>query len=409
MRKTSCKNRVKTNDSIRSFSQELTALLGPSQAYAQESTLSSDSGFSGFAVRLFRLQFQYNPIYRQWCETRGVEPDRIHHWSEIPAMPAVGFREKPVTCIEESERLHCFQSSGTTHRNTSRHFHHHESLGLYESSLLPPFLRHLLPAPESVSHQPKPGGPSCQPFLIILTPSKIQAPSSSLVHMMDTIHRHIGKANACFTGLVDSSGGWDLDLNATVKVLNQTENTNRRFLVLGTAFAFVHLLDHLSATGRTFRLPEGSRVLETGGYKGKSRQVPKSDLHESITRLLGVPPRNIVSEYGMCELSSQAYDHIAGARFQESRNSLETSRSFYFPPWARFRIISPETGLEPQEGEIGLIQVFDLANAWSVLAIQTEDLGIQTGQGFKLVGRAIRAEQRGCSLMQKEASHEPSA
>ena len=102
----------------------------------------------------------------------------------------------------------------------------------------------------------------------------------------------------------------------------------------------------------------------------------------------------IVCEYGMSELSSQAYD----ATFGPSRFTFHVSRTFRFPPWTRVQIISPESGREVGEGETGLIRVLDLANVYSVMAIQSEDLGIRCGDGFTLAGRAVSAEPRGCSL-----------
>jgi hypothetical protein len=111
----------------------------------------------------------------------------------------------------------------------------------------------------------------------------------------------------------------------------------------------------------------------------------------------------------MSELSSQAYDSskgvgrgegIAGARLpSEATPAIVSARAFHFPPWARARIISPETGIEVGEGETGLISVLDLANVYSVMAVQTEDLGIRRADGFELIGRAPLAEPRGCSLM----------
>jgi hypothetical protein len=155
--------------------------------------------------------------------------------------------------------------------------------------------------------------------------------------------------------------------------------------LLGTAFSFVHLLDFLGERNLPFRLPLGSRVMETGGYKNRSRTMPKSELHSLISEQLGVPCENIICEYGMSELSSQAYAKASG--------------EFQFPPWARAQIISPETGREVAGGETGLIRVFDLANVFSVAAIQTEDLAIRRGDGFELIGRAQLAAPRGCSLM----------
>ena len=130
--------------------------------------------------------------------------------------------------------------------------------------------------------------------------------------------------------------------------------------------------------------------METGGYKGRSRELPKQELHELISSRLGIPASTIICEYGMSELSSQAYDQTA--------DSATRPREFQFPPWARVRIVSPETGTEVGVGETGLVQVFDLANAFSVMALQTEDLAISRQEGFELLGRASAAEPRGCSL-----------
>jgi hypothetical protein len=107
-----------------------------------------------------------------------------------------------------------------------------------------------------------------------------------------------------------------------------------------------------------------------------------------ISKCFGVSNSQIISEYGMSELSSQSYDN--------------PDRVFRFAPWARAQIISPETGRELSISEIGLVRIFDLANVYSVMAIQTEDLGIRRDNGFELLGRPAEAEPRGCSLMATE-------
>jgi hypothetical protein len=147
--------------------------------------------------------------------------------------------------------------------------------------------------------------------------------------------------------------------------------------------------------------------METGGYKGRARQFPKAELHSLITRHLSIPASHIVSEYGMSELSSQAYDHAVCADASMLRPSHPSTlqRAFHFPPWARARVVSPETGVEVADGETGLIQVYDLANLRSVMAVQTEDLGTRREDGFELVGRATPTEPRGCSLMQIETKN----
>ena len=161
------------------------------------------------------------------------------------------------------------------------------------------------------------------------------------------------------------------------------------------------IIDDLARRGRRFELPPGSRAMETGGYKGRSRSLQKAELHSLITHHLGIPSANIICEYGMSELSSQAYDSPVSDGWRATSDAAG-SRRMRFPTWCRVQIISPETGREVGEGETGLIRVFDLANVYSVIAIQTEDLGIRRGDGFELIGRAALAEPRGCSLMAVE-------
>ncbi len=136
--------------------------------------------------------------------------------------------------------------------------------------------------------------------------------------------------------------------------------------------------------------------METGGYKGRSRTFSKSELHALLSSHLGIPSSRIISEYGMCELSSQAYDTPLYAGHSRKEILL---RRFRFSPWTRFQVISPETGKEVGEGQTGLLRIFDLANVYSLMAIQTEDLVVRHGSAFDLLGRAASTPARGCSLM----------
>jgi len=349
-----------------------------------------DTAFESLALELFGLQFELVRPYRRLCESRGADPARVRHWQSIPCVPTTAFKEFELTSLPPEDRPYVFFSSGTTGHQPSRHFHCAASLLTYEQSLWPPFRRHLL------------AGLDAPPRLICLSPSLAVAPHSSLVHMFDTIRRTLGAPAAAFLGLVAPDGSWKLDADVTQQTRADVESRGRPALVVGTAFSFVQLLDPFSGThppSSIFRprrfsaLPPDSRVMETGGYKGRTRALPQADLHRLISDRLGVAPTRIVGEYGMSELSSQAYDHVAGTPVQPG------GRIFRFPPWARAVPVSPETGQVAGEGETGLLRVFDLANVHSVMAIQTDDLGVRRGEGFELIGRAPLAEPRGCSLM----------
>ncbi len=337
----------------------------------------AEDTFNQRALQLFTLQFELNQAYRSLCEARGASPQSVTCWTEIPAVPTSAFKEFELSCIPAFERIAVFHSSGTTGQYPSRHFHHRDSLDLYEASLLCWFERNVLQPPAACWN------------IVCLTPDTKAAPYSSLAHMLETIVQKFAPGNPAFMGTIDADGAWALDFDVACDCLRRLEQAREPVLVLGTAFGFVHLLDHLSAGDCRFKLPAGSRVMETGGYKGRSRSLPKPDLHRLISERFGISHRSIVCEYGMSELSSQAYD----------TGSPGFVRSLRFPPWARAQIISPETGREAAEGETGLLRVVDLANAYSVLAIQTEDLAIHRGSGFEILGRAAQSEPRGCSLM----------
>ena len=287
-------------------------------AFAPGTMESAPAGveFNSRALALFALQFRRNPAYRKFCEARRAFPDSVAHWSRIPAVPAAAFKDLELTSLPAGERATVFHSSGTTEQRPGRHLHSAESLAVYEASLWPWFRRHLLPdlTPDT-SH------------LTLLAPPPAQAPHSSLVHMFATVWSSAfrrtarsespegGTANNPFMADIAADGGWMLDCERITLALRRSVEDQRPLVLLGTAFSFVHLLDHLAERDLCFELPPGSRVMETGGYKGRARALPKAELHALISARLAIPPSHIVCEYGMSEMSSQAYDsEVRGAK-----------------------------------------------------------------------------------------------
>jgi hypothetical protein len=352
-------------------------------------SVPTEAQFNEAALALFRLQFSNVLPYRRLCGARGVNAETISRWQDIPAVPTSAFKELELTSLAPGGRSSVFFSSGTTEQRRSRHFHSAESLSIYEASLLPWFEQHLLGDLPDLMDEQLIGALDKLPMLA-LTPPPTAAPNSSLAHMFAVVQHEHGARDSLFTGRVDASGAWTLDMDSMLFAIRKSMCANRPLVILGTAFNFVHLLDHFAANNMRYKLARGSRVLETGGYKNQSRELSKKELHALITKHLGIAPEYIVTEYGMSELSSQAYDRAAG---------IAGESVFRFPPWARAVVISPETGREVPDGELGLLRIFDLANVRSVLAVQTEDLAIRRGEGFELIGRAAQAEPRGCSLM----------
>ncbi len=135
---------------------------------------------------------------------------------------------------------------------------------------------------------------------------------------------------------------------------------------------------------RTLTLPEGSLAVETGGYKGTNRELPKAELYARFAGHLGLHGNAVANEYGMTELSSQFY-------------ARGTDTPHISPPWARGLVVDPASGREVDDGETGMLRLYDAANLWSVCAVQTQDLAIRRGNDFELIGRDPAALARGCS------------
>ncbi len=332
---------------------------------------SADLSFASLARELFALQYQHIPLYADFCRHRGVVPSDTLDWRDIPALPTGAFRDFEITSLTPPAQISHFESSGTTTQRRSRSFHDLASLKLYEKSVRLGFAPHFPDAAEFRA--------------VSLTPAPKIVPHSSLAHMMSCLPATRGVTHV---GFCAPDGRWLVDVDAAAHTLCDQNDPSPR-LLLGTAFGFVQLCDALAERGVRLTLSPGSCVMETGGYKGQSRELTRTALHSLLAKTFGLPQRNIVCEYGMCELASQAYDHAAG---------VDAPRHFRFPHWARARIVSPETGRLADEGEPGLIEVVDLANVRSVLAVQTADVAVRRGEGFEWMGRAEHSEPRGCSL-----------
>ncbi len=224
--------------------------------------------------------------------------------------------------------------------------------------------------------------------LLVLAPPAADAPESSLSFMLTHFESCFGIAThwAWRRGEIDLAIV-DEALRAAVEPVG----------VCATSFALVHLLDRLA--GRTLALPPGSFVMQTGGFKGRSREVDAVTLRAELARAFGLAEHRVVSEYGMTELSSQLYGDglVRGALAPDGVERLVA------PPWMRVTPCDPETLRPVAEGEVGLLRFDDLANLDACVSIQTADLGRMEGERLVLLGRAPGATPRGCSLAVEEA------
>jgi len=354
----------------------------------------SDQGFNEMALGAFRLQCKANPAYRAFVVRRGVDAEEIGRWEEIPPLPARAFKSAPLMVGDPARAEAVFRTSGTTRGEGERGRHFVRALDLYRASLLPNFRAHLFP---------EGGG---LPVLALLPDPKV-APDSSLSFMVGEVIEALSRGRGEF--FVDPRTG--IRTMAFDQALKAAEGAGEPVLLAGTALAFDHWLETAEREGWRYRLPGGSRIMETGGFNSRARALPREELYAGLEGSFGVPQERMVNEYGMTELLSQFYepiltvgaeattlfDDVSGSPGTEGEIGL-AERHHRDPPWVRTRALHPLT-LDPvPEGDLGILAHWDLANLGSVSAVLTEDLGRLVPGGFRLQGRSPDAEPRGCSL-----------
>lgn len=326
--------------------------------------LSSGKDFTNLAIDLFRLHAEHNPVYRDYVHRLWphLRIDEVTHESQIPFLPIELFKTHKVL-LEGCTADDYFASSGTTGSIKSKHWLH--DITLYEESCVRGFEQAF--------------GPIEDYTFLALLPNYLEQPHSSLVHMVKTLMAHSPSPY---------HGFYLNEIDELTKVLRRTEEQGKKVLLLGVTFA---LLDLAEKGWPPFPLHH-VKVMETGGMKGRRKEMIREELHATLREAFGLP--HIYSEYGMCELFSQAY--------------LQEDGLFAPPPWMQVRLRSmydPLAAVESGAGggkasETGGINVIDLANLYTCPFIATQDLGRLHRDGrFEVSGRFDGSDIRGCNLL----------
>ncbi|WP_371820319.1 LuxE/PaaK family acyltransferase [Verticiella alkaliphila] len=329
---------------------------------------ADDAAFDALALRLFAHQFRFNTAFNRYCVQQGRTPRTVRQWQDIPAVPIDAFKDSTLSCLPADTCARTFMTSGTT-RAEVRGRHYHPDLRLYDASMTANFAQRFMR-----------GAPSIR--MAVLFPDETLLPNSSLAHYLALAHATFGTADSAY--VMDANG---LDVPALIDMLAHAERSGEPLALLGASYSLVHALDALGE--RRFALPAGSRILDTGGFKGQSRELSAPDFYAALGTAFGVAPADCINMYGMTELSTQFYD--------EGNATLPAVKSG--PAWIRTRVIDPLTGADVPDGERGVLAHTDLCNINSVVTILTEDVGERVPGGFLLHGRAQGADAKGCSLV----------
>jgi len=339
--------------------------------------------FSELALQITAFQREHSPGFARLCASRTRPIESV---DDIPGVPCDAFRLARVTLHPEAEDRLRFYTSGTT--SGARGMHAMRVTETYHELALH-FGRAALLSNERAHH------------VVALAPLLDEPPTSSLGHMMamfmvDFERRGPFDVRTPERWLINDQG---VDREGLERAGARARERGETLLVLATSFALVGLLDALE--GRELLLPASSVVMQTGGFKGKTREIEPAELRASVARTFGIAPAQIVSEYGMTELTSQLYEAtVPGSALQAE---LPGEPGVYRePPWLRVVPVDPAT-LEPvASGEVGIARIVDLGNIDSAVAIQTQDRVRRVDGGLVLLGRAAGAPPRGCSLAIEE-------
>ncbi len=343
--------------------------------------------FEQAALDLYAAQRAAIPAYDAWCQHELAQraDDAVRTWRDVPALPIAAFKQLEVW-DPAAPVAATWLSSGTT--SDERSTHRLADLTAYDAAIDEGVRAALLPDVVAGTRQPI----AC----VQLQPDRAAAPSSSLTYMFDRIR--LGEL--CTDAGTFVSGDYALDADGAWSRLESFAAISDPVLVLATSFALAMLLDDARAGGRApIERPAGSRIVDTGGYKGRTRELIRPELLARIESWLGVPEAWCENEYGMSELSSQAWlGTIAEATgFPLTGRGDDWSR--WTPSTLRVRVVDPITLEDVDDGQEGLLVFHDIANVHTCAAVRSEDVGIRRGDGsFELIGRAPGATLKGCSL-----------
>lgn len=314
--------------------------------------IDSSEEFLRRALEVFRFQYENVQVYRNFCDLLRCEPTKVKSIEEIPFLPIQFFKTHTII-VEGMEPEITFTSSGTTGMITSNHLV--GDLKIYEKSFHKGFLREY-------------GFPNDYAILALL-PSYLEREGSSLIYMVESLIKDSHNPH---------SGFYLDEMDSLIQKLDFLERKGQKSLLLGVSYALLDLIEM-----KNFKLKH-TLVMETGGMKGRRKEMIKEELHEVLKNGFGVG--KIHSEYGMTELLSQAYSKGDGV--------------FSCPPWMKILTRDPEDAKTYITQKTGGINVVDLANLYSCSFIATQDLGKVNMDGtVEIMGRFDASDIRGCNLM----------
>jgi hypothetical protein len=327
---------------------------------------TSDERFQDLALREFELQYHTVKPYQEYCDRKGMTPDTVDQWHQIPAVPSMAFKKFVIASFPVERAEHAYFTSGTTDpKRKGTILRDQGAVQLINAANGLLTRKYVFPDVERMK-------------ILLMTPSPQMAPGMGMAIGLEQVRRQFGTPDSTY--LISRRG---LNVELLLKSLIESENNGEPLALVGSSSGFIYFFNACERDGIRFRLPPGSRVCDGGGYLGQFGECSRDEYHEKCKRVLGVEEPYCVNVLGMGEISTNFFDSV----LSDYLDGRKRERHKVIAPWTRTDVVDINTFERIPQGETGLLRHYDIINRSMVLAVQTDNLGFMTEDGFEIVGR----------------------
>lgn len=326
-----------------------------------------DEGFNRIALKEFDLQFHTIEPYRNYCLKKGVTPERAKDWKDIPAVPSRAFKDFVMATFDVKKAEHAYFTSGTTDpERKGKIFRDSGAVDLINAANGLLTREYVFPDVERMK-------------ILLMTPSPKMAPGMGMAIGLERVRTEFGTPESTY--LISHLG---LNVELLIKSLVAAERSGEPIALIGSSSGFVYFFNACEKEGIRFTLPPKSRVCDGGGYLGQFGECSKEEYFERCYNILGVPEHYCINVLGMGEISTNFFDNVLRDHLRDRKNM---ERHKVIAPWTRTEVVDVDTFQRLPKGDTGLLRHYDLVNRSMVMAVQTDNVGFETDDGFEIVGR----------------------
>lgn len=369
------------SETVKAFDKELEVLIQKGTGCFDETT------FNKLALQEFAIQYHNVELYRQLCDSEGVNPATATSWEEIPALPSDYFKKSVIASFPLSETELTLMTSGTSNPNLpGKIYRDKRCVELYYEANRLMAKNYLFPDVERMK-------------ILLMVPSPKMSPTMGMAVGLEQLRQNFGTEDSLY--LISPDGmEWEMLFDA----LHEAEETGEPVAIVGATSGLVYFYNFCREQGLHFQLPAGSRICDGGGYFGTFGDCSRQEYLKLCAETLGVPEHYCVNTLGSGESTTNYFDNVL-------RNHLlgrhDVPRCKECPPWSRTIVVDPATGVRVTKGTVGLLRHCDLINRANVFAVQTNNLGYETDDGFEIIGRTDVKGQAAQTLLNRMISRQP--